>query len=291
MGSAVRGHFIWHDLLTTHPPAAIAFYGKVIGWRSKPWERDPSYRFLMAGDAPVGGVITLPDESKRMGTPPNWLPYVGTDDAEVAAWEAQRLGGRVIRDTAPLPPGGKFAVLADPQGAVFAAFEPGPLPGKGLAPRQAFSWHELATTDPASAFRFYSALFGWKKTRSFDMGPELGPYQMFGFTGRGIGGMYRKPADMPGPPTWASYIRVSDATATGKAAQRAGATIINGPMEVPGGDWITMATDPQGAVFAVHSLKRAGVKKAPERASRRLKTSKPKKATRKPAKKGRTRRR
>jgi predicted enzyme related to lactoylglutathione lyase len=258
MGSAVRGYFIWHDLLTTDPRAAVAFYGRVIGWRSQPWDQDASYTILLSGDTPLAGATTLPDSARRMAAPPNWLPYIGTDDAEVAAWEAQRLGGRVIRDTAALPTVGKFAVLADPQGAVFAVLQPEDEAKLSWpAPLRDFSWHELATTDPAAAFRFYSALFGWKKTSSFDMGPEAGVYQMYGFPGREMGGIYRKPAEMKGPPNWSSYIRVADARATARAAENAGAKIINGPMEVPNGDWITVAMDPQGAVFAVHSVKAA----------------------------------
>ena len=81
----------------------------------------------------------------------------------------------------------------------------------------------------------------------------MGVYQMFG-RGGGIpnGGIMKPP---PGAPAaWMPYVRVQDAKAAAAAATANGAKIVNGPMEVPGGDWIAQGMDPQGAMFSVHSL-------------------------------------
>jgi predicted enzyme related to lactoylglutathione lyase len=88
-----------------------------------------------------------------------------------------------------------------------------------------------------------------------DMG-EMGVYQMFGQSkqGRVLGGLFNKSSQMPGPPAWLAYIKVPDARKTAEAIKKAGAKVINGPMEVPGGDWITQGMDQQGAMFAVHSV-------------------------------------
>ncbi len=68
----------------------------------------------------------------------------------------------------------------------------------------------------------------------------------------------------PGAPAaWMPYAMVKDAKAAAAAATANGGTIINGPMEVPGGDWIAQGVDPQGAVFSVHSLKPTAQKAAP----------------------------
>ena len=119
-----------------------------------------------------------------------------------------------------------------------------------------FSWHELLTTDHASAFDFYSKLFGWDKQDEYDMGP-MGIYLMYGKDGNMYGGMFTKSADMPMPPNWLCYIKVADAKASTETIKGASGTIMNGPMEVPGGDWITQFSDPQGAMSAVHSAKSA----------------------------------
>jgi predicted enzyme related to lactoylglutathione lyase len=77
-------------------------------------------------------------------------------------------------------------------------------------------------------------------------------YHMFGRGGRDLGGIFTKPAEMPGPPAWCHYIMVDGVDAAAERVKAAGGQIINGPMEVPGGDWIAQGIDPQGAMFAVH---------------------------------------
>jgi hypothetical protein len=274
--ATARGHFVWHELSTTDTKSAIAFYGKVAGWTPQASQHDPSYVELMCGKSPMAGVQALPRDAVAKGESRRWLVYVGTEDAEVAAWEAQRLGGKVIKDTESFPTIGKVAVLQDPFGAVFAVLQPeyDPKP-KYPPPLGDFSWHELLTEDVTAAVRFYSALFGWQKNSVTDMGPDIGPYQMYGWKGRDLGGIYRKPKNVPGPPHWVSYIKVRDAKTAAEAAQQAGGRITVPPLEVPGGDWIAVGIDPQGAEFAVHSVK---AKKAAKKTAK--KAAKPKPAKR-----------
>ena len=147
----------------------------------------------------------------------------------------------------------RFAVMADPQGALFAIFTPlgdqrmvEPTMGE-------FSWHELMTTSSNDGFAFYEALFGWKKTSAMDMGPQ-GVYQMFGLSSDvPLGGVYTIPEGMGAPPNWLPYIHVENADAAAARVTQLGGSIKNGPMEVPGGDRIAICADPQGCVFAVHS--------------------------------------
>ena len=156
-----------------------------------------------------------------------------------------------------VPTVGRFAVLSDPQGALFAIFTAsGTTPGHEGSPAVGeFSWHELATHDQPAAFRFYEMLFGWTKTNAMDMG-EMGTYQMYGRGDVELGGMFNKPAEMPGPPAWTHYIMVDDINSAAEATKAGGGQILNGPMEVPGGDMIFQAMDPQGAMFAAHAKKK-----------------------------------
>ena len=81
----------------------------------------------------------------------------------------------------------------------------------------------------------------------------MGTYQMFG-RGKGpIGGMMNKPPDMPAPPHWLYYITVDDVDAAIKRVERHGGQLLNGPMDVPGGDRVAACMDPQGGAFALHS--------------------------------------
>jgi hypothetical protein len=154
-----------------------------------------------------------------------------------------------------VPNAGSFAVLSDPQGAAFAVYHS----AKQEAHNQPdasqvgqFSWNELATSDYKKAFSFYSDLFGWEPKEAMDMG-EAGIYQLYGRGESSFGGMFNKPDEMPGPPMWLYYIKVEDVKASAKKVEELGGQVINGPMEVPGGDLIAQCVDPQGALFAIHS--------------------------------------
>ena len=254
----IRGRFVWHELMTTDTEAAADFYAKVVGWSTQRWSGDSEYTLFMTPAGPMAGLMVLPEEAKAMNVPPNWMSYIGTSDVDATAQLAAQLGGEILRAPDDVPGVGRFAVLADPHGAAFGimALE-NPSPDSQHIELGDFSWHELATSDWETAFDFYSDLFGWVKTESMDMGPGLGVYQMYGWKGRTIGGMFNMPASVPGPSYWMPYAKIPDAKLAASVITQASGQVINGPMEVPGGDWITQGIDPQGAVFSVHSVKAA----------------------------------
>ena len=245
----IRGRFVWHELMTTDTDAASDFYSHVVPWKTED-SGMPSYSLWMSGKYRAGGLMALPEDASA--TPPHWIIYIGTPDVDGTVEAAEKLGGKVLKPASDIPDVGRFAVLADPQGAAFAVFTPAPVSGDGMPPGGSvgdFTWHELATTDPGSAFDFYAELFGWTKGAAHDMG-EMGVYQLVSHDGKDVGGIY-KARDNSTPPSWLSYVRVDDAAKAASAAKSAGGRIINGPMEVPGGSWIVMMLDPQGGAFAV----------------------------------------
>jgi predicted enzyme related to lactoylglutathione lyase len=197
--------------------------------------------------------MALPADASA--TPAHWLVYVGTPNVDATCTQAQALGARICKAATDIPNVGRFAVLADPQGATFAVFTPsGPPPGP--SPSQgAFSWHELQTTDVAAALRFYGQLFGWSKGVGHDMG-AMGVYQLFEHGGASVGGMCNTQGPST-PPSWLSYVHVADANRAVASAKAAGGRLLHGPIEVPGGSWIALFLDPQGGAFAVQEAPRA----------------------------------
>jgi len=281
----IRGRFIWHELVTTDPDAAGTFYSKVVPWKTQP-SGMPSYTLWMAGKTQVGGLTGLADDAAP-DTPPHWIVYVATPNVDATVAEAQRLGGKVIKGGTDIPNMGRFAVLSDPQGATFAVYTPpsGPPPegsGGGSGGPGEFTWHELATSDPEAALNFYVALFGWEKGPAHDMG-AMGVYQLINHHGAQAGGIYKLQGSST-PPNWLSYVNVSDCSKATSAAKAAGARILNGPIEVPGGSWITQIMDPQGGAFAVvEAPKAAAAKPAAKADAAKAKADKPA-AARKPEK-------
>src|SRR5262249_30985077 len=154
-----------------------------------------------------------------------------------------------------IPSVGRFAVLADPQGAIFGVYRD----AKGVSPDVApnsgeFCWHEMIAEDPERAWTFYAALFNWEKREAMDMGPA-GVYQIYRNSGgsRDMGGFYRKPADMRGGSHWLPYFIVSSVDQVAGVIKKNGGTMLIEPMDVPGGGRILNALDPQGAAFAALS--------------------------------------
>jgi hypothetical protein len=295
MSDGMKGQFVWHELMTTDAKAAAGFYSKVAKLKTQPAPFEKTYTMFVGSGQPMGGLMVLAGDATAQGTPPSWLSYIGTANVDDTARKAESLGGKVIKSPAPVPDGGRFAILQDPQGAVFAIY--GYAQGQGgqappaEIPLGHSSWHELATTDHAVAFSFYQQLFGWQTTSLMDMGPQ-GVYRMFGPAGAKdpFGGMYTKAPGSPGGPNWLPYIKVADARPATKTAKSSGAQILSGPMQVPGGGWISMGLDPQGAAFAIHSVAAAAkpaaaAKKKAAPAKKRAATKTKKKTTKKAAKK------
>jgi predicted enzyme related to lactoylglutathione lyase len=252
--SEKMGAFVWYDLMTSDPEAAKDFYSELIGWGNRPWEdSDQPYTMWTNGETPLGGVMEMPEEARAAGAPPHWLSYVQVADAMAVAARAAELGGSTLHPATEIPGSGAFAILADPQGAIFAIYSSaGESQGPGEQPASGrFSWHELATSDYKAALQFYNELFGWKAHEAMDMG-DGAVYQLYGHGEAPFGGMFTKPDEMPGPPMWLYYITVDDIDAAVAQVPELGGQVINGPMEVPGGDKIAQCLDPQGALFAVH---------------------------------------
>ncbi len=255
-----RGRFLWYELATTDPDAARPFYRDIAGWEAETAEGfDPPYALWMTGAGPIGGLMQLDAALASQGVPPNWLPYIGTPDVDATVAEATRLGASVRVPPADIPDTGRFAVLADPQGAVFAVYTPATAAADDVPPGPGrITWHELTTSDHRGAFDFYAALFGWENTGDMDMG-DAGNYRTYGLPGQTpgqmLGGMFDLMPGVSMPPYWMLYISVPDVSAALERVRALGGQVLNGPMEVPGGDVVAQCLDPQGAAFALHERK------------------------------------
>ena len=254
----ILGRHVWSELMTTDTKAAETFYDKVVGWTPEPFGNSPApyTQFKRSGGAGVAGLMERPAD---MNMPPFWSMYIGVPKLDDAVAEIKRLGGSELSGVIDVPTVGLMQMLKDPQGAAFYIIQPEPRdnpPDREPEVGEA-SWLELMTTDAPAAMSFYQQLFGWQPSQAMDMG-DMGTYQMFNRGDRMIGGMMNKPKEMAqAPPHWAIYFRVPDINAAAERVKANGGTILNGPMEVPGGDWILNGMDPQGAAFALHAKKTA----------------------------------
>lgn len=259
MAQSMRGAFVWYDLFTKDVNAAKAYYTETIGWGTQEWDGPMDYTMFTVGERPLAGLMAMP-EGMPAGVPPHWIGYVAVDDLDASLGQVKELGGQVRTEATEIPGIGRFAMIADPQGAALALFEGGEGDGDGqMLERGAlgnFSWAELNTTDYEGAWEFYSKLFGWSITSDMDMGPDMGVYRMWkregGPEGQSMGGMSNAAAKIGAPPHWLYYANTDDIDAAADRVKKHGGSIMHGPMTIPGDDKIVICNDPQSAAFALY---------------------------------------
>lgn len=253
------GGFIWYELMTPDADDATRFYGAVVGWKIEggAGAGPVDYRHIIRDDGgDAGGMLNLSADMVAHGARPAWVPYlhVADLDATIAAVAAE--GGRVLMPATALPVG-RFAMVADPQGVPIYVMTPVPPPGKEDVRSDVFSndavqrvtWNELASPDLDASKAIYSRHFGFEFNDVMPMGP-MGDYCFIDHDGVRVGAMMQA-QDAAAAAQWRVYFRVPSVTVGKAAVEAAGGTVLDGPHEVPGGDFIIIARDPQGAEFGL----------------------------------------
>ena len=107
-----------NQLNTSDPEAATRFYGDLLGWDVVKQETGgPDYWGIYNDGALNGGMMELAGAH----APPHWQVYFGAEDAAAAVARVGELGGGTFLAPTDVP-GGRLAVVHDPQGAAFAFF-------------------------------------------------------------------------------------------------------------------------------------------------------------------------
>jgi uncharacterized protein len=251
----------WVETLQPDPQAAVGFYGELLGWEfsepgSMPGDPPGQYFVARVDGRDVAGVGSQPRGDAA--PEPGWITHMRVDSAAAAARAAARAGGRVVAPPFDVPPAGRLAVLADPAGAVFCAWEPGQREGAQLvnAPG-AWAMSQLVTPDTEGAKAFYEAVLGWEAD-AFDFGgAEVFLWRLPGY----VGGLPEQPVprDVVGvmmrgdDARWDVDFWVHDADATAERAARLGGSVVVAPHDVPGFRNAIVA-EPYGAPLSVSQL-------------------------------------
>lgn len=253
----LQGSWVWYELMTPDVAGAKTFYEAVVGWSLiDPAPQTNGYGFIANADGGMtGGILELTSDMTDHGARPCWLGYIGVDDVDACLAEITAAGGSVLMPPRDVPMAGRIAMVADCCGAPFYIMTPTPPPGGGTS--TAFSvdlagrcgWNELMAGNVDQALDFYTSLFGWTRPEPMDMG-EFGKYHFIEHDGIPIGAIMQKMAQVP-VPMWSHYFRVASIAAATEVLAAHGGQTVNGPMEVPGGDWIVQGMDPQGAFFSL----------------------------------------
>jgi hypothetical protein len=252
------GAFCWPELATTDQKAAVSFYRGLFSWglNDQPMGPTETYSMFTLRDKEVAAAYTMRPEERQSGAPPHWNMYIAVTSADEAAKRAQELGAKVLAPPFDVMDAGRMAVLQDPTGAVFCVWQASKHIGaKIINEPGALCWTELTTTDTKAAEAFYTKLFGWTPKHSAAGAPM--EYTEFSVDGTPSIGMMPKPAGMPAeiPSYWMPYFQVVKANESAAKAKELGATVMVGPQDIPDTGRFAVASDPQGAVFAVFEFK------------------------------------
>jgi len=115
------GSLCWTELATRDTKAAEKFYTSLFGWTAKHGTDGMEYIELANKGQQQGGILPITPQMGNM--PTAWTPYFMVTDVDATAAKVKELGGRVYMGPQDLPKVGRFAVVADPQGAMFDIFK------------------------------------------------------------------------------------------------------------------------------------------------------------------------
>lgn len=248
-----EGTPVWYELLTNDATKSIAFYESVMGWNVPPAaEGMPhGYQMIATGAGHVGGLMPLTDEMRKNGAKPTWLFYIGVDDVDATAKKAEAAGGTLLMQPFDIPQAGRAAMIADPQGIPFYVMRGSSDVASTAWERTGMgkcNWNELATPDQVAANAFYEAIVGWNYPDKMTMG-EAGDYVFVAAKDNTIGATMKQSEKQP--KGWTFFFRVPDIDVAVEKVKAGGGQVHAGPMEVPGGDRVIVASDPDGVPFGV----------------------------------------
>ena len=245
------GKVIFAELVTPDLVAAKRFYGGMFGWTFQDIDMG-RFQFTEAslGGRPVAGMIRkeMPAGGRRQ---PAWLTFIATRDVDAAKAVAVQHGASVLFGPRSIPRLGREAVLADPQGAVFAVLDSSSGdPPDALAEPGAWIWSSLITSDPNLDAAFYQVLFGYDVV---DLpGQEDARHLILATDNYARASVNPLPSDRPGiHPRWLNYVRVDDVGAMSAKAVSLGGQILVPPRLDRHGGRIAVIVDPAGAVFGL----------------------------------------
>ena len=246
------GSFCWFELGTTDQNAAKSFYKSLFGWGADDMPMGPEgvYSMFTLEGRNAGAAYTLMTEMRAHGVPPHWAIYIAVESADDAAAKAVKAGGTVLKGPFDVFDVGRMAVIKDPTGAVFQAWQEKRPHSNGISGVPGtFCWADLCTRAEEAAAQFYSAVFGWQITKAEnDDSGYLHIKNGEAFIG-GIPPAQFLPPNVP--PHWMLYFYVTDADASTSKLQELGGTVHLAPMNIDKVGRMSVVADPQGAGFSL----------------------------------------
>lgn len=248
-GDIIPGEVVWADLVTTDVDAATAFYTAVLGWQARPGD-DPGYVELASDGELIAAVARYDDDDVAAGNA-RWLVSISVADVDKSVRRLEQAGGSILQAAEEFPDRGRFAVVADAQGAAFALLRAsGGDPPDTEPETGSWAWAELWTRDVETAARFYEESLDYRAMHN----PDAAVVRPVVLTahGRPRATIVEIPWDDV-EPNWVPYVSVDDAREALRRATAAGGSVLltSDDVENEDGPFAALIADPTGGVFAI----------------------------------------
>jgi predicted enzyme related to lactoylglutathione lyase len=232
----------WYDLTVTDLAAAKSFYGGLLGWEfeESEWGYDKAF---------IDGRAVAALGSGQPEGPPAWTTYLATADIDGTARAVDAAGGKVVRAPHEAP-SGRLAVLAEPAGGYFAAWQGESFFGCEITGVPgAPCWAEASSRQPKVTAEFFGTVFGLRVERPY-RGYTFSQLSAGDQTVAGVLGYTHERRPTKKQASWLVYFQVPDTDAAVRTAEATGATVRERPEDTAFGRLAVLA-DPWGARFAV----------------------------------------
>ncbi|MDC3957050.1 VOC family protein [Polyangium jinanense] len=250
-GTRKTHDFCWINLMTPEAERARAFFGALFGWTYGEMPGVPGGQLILVGERTAGALMDLAAANMPQGTPPVIGVMVKVESADAAVAKVTSLGGRA-EPAFDVLENGRMAMCTDPNGAVFAVWQPKKEAGMDVDSHAhgAPSWFETITSDVGRATAFYATLFGWTPEEQQPV-PGM-TYTLFKLDGVPVAGaMQALPHVGDVPPHWGMSFAVTNADETVRRGVELGASLCIPVQELPCVGRFALLKSPQGVPFHI----------------------------------------
>lgn len=258
-GSRLPGKIVWHDLISDTPAESQRFYHELFGWEFQPvgarlgFGDDSAYSLIRNKGRLIGGMV----DANKLGNDKEisqWVVSMSVSDVDKAVDAVKAHGGRVFAPPTELEKRGRIAVVADPQGALFALLQTRDGdPADVEAVKEDFLWDELWTTEVDQSTDFYRQVtgIGHRDYSANDDARDQG-YRVLVAGDRPRAGIMQNPfGDVP--PVWISYVWVDDPDAITARVEALGGRVLVEAQARDVGGRVAFIADPSGAGIALQT--------------------------------------
>jgi len=245
------GKVIYVELVTPDLAAAKRFYAGLFGWTFRDIQSGGTkYAEASLDGRPVAGLIHK-EVAAGEHRQPAWLTFIAVRDVDAAKTIALQQGAKLLFEPRSIPNRGRQAILADPQGAIFAILDSSSGdPADVLAVPGEWIWSSLITTDPDADAAFYQTLFDYEV---YDLPANEGTkHLMLASDNYARASVNTLPANRPNVhPHWLNFVHVEDAVKMTARLVALGGRVLVEPRDDRHGGKVAVVADPLGAPFGL----------------------------------------